>query len=61
MPSTTVTKSKGKTVYVDGIRVWEQGNRIHVASEDDHTSCRKDSDIGKFFSRFLEESSDISL
>lgn len=58
MPSTNVTKSKGKTVYVDGIRVWEERNRIHVASKGDHSSCRKDSDIGKFFSRFLVESSD---
>jgi len=56
MPTTNVTKSNGKTVYVDGIRVWEERNRIHVASVGDHTSCRKDSDIGRFFSRFLEES-----
>jgi len=55
MPKTTITKSKGKSVYVDGIRVWDQKGRIHVADEGDHTSCPKGSDIEKFFRRYVPE------
>jgi len=55
LPKTKITKSKGKAVYVDGIRVFDQKGRIHVADEDDHTSCPKGSDIEKFFRRYLTE------
>jgi len=55
VPKTTITKSSGKAVYVDGIRVFDQNGRIHVADDDDHTSCPKGSDIEKFFRRYVPE------
>jgi len=55
MPKTTVTKSSGKAVYVDGVRVFDQNGTIHVADEDSHTSCPKGSSIEKFFRRYLSE------
>jgi hypothetical protein len=57
MPDTKITKSSGKAVYVDGIRVFDQDGRIHVADKTSHTSCPKDSSIEKFFKRYLEDQS----
>ena len=55
VPKTTITKSSGKAVYVDGIRVFDQNGRIHVADEKSHTSCPKGTSIEKFFKRYLTE------
>jgi len=55
MPDTKVTKSSGKAVYVDGIRVFEDKGRIHVADKQSHTSCPQGSSIEKFFKRYLNE------
>ena len=50
-----LTKSKGKAVYVSGIRVFEQKGIIHIADEESHTTCPKGTPIEKFFKRFLEK------
>ena len=55
MPNTKVTKSSGKAVYVDGIRVFEQIGRIHVVDKKSHTSFPKGSSIEKFFKQYLKE------
>ncbi len=59
MPSPTkteVTKSSGKAVYVNGLRVFEHTDgSIHVTSTKDHTFCPKGSSIERFFRKFLDE------
>lgn len=53
---TKVEKSRGKAVYVKGLRVFEhKDGTIHVSSSKGHTYCPKGSSIEKFFRKLLEE------
>ncbi|MBN2331390.1 MAG: hypothetical protein JXC85_06250 [Candidatus Aenigmarchaeota archaeon] len=53
---TEVVESKGKAIYVKGIRVFEhKDGTIHVTSSKGHTFCPGGSSIEKFFRKLLEE------
>lgn len=53
---TKVVKSKGKAVYVKGLRVFmHKDGTIHVSSSTGHTYCPKGSSIERFFRKILEE------
>ena len=53
---TEVIKSGGKTVFVNGLRVFEHTDgTIRVASSENITYCPKGSPIEKFFKKFLEK------
>ena len=55
MPKLTIQKSKGKTLYLNGLRVFRHTDgTIHISYEGGHTVCPRESKIESFFDRILK-------
>ena len=56
MPDIKIPKDSKKVVYIDKLVVYHnKDGRIHIADESMNIICPKDSDIEKFFIRYLYE------
>jgi hypothetical protein len=56
VPDIKIPKDSKKVVYIDKLVVYHnKDGRIHIADESMNIICPKDSDIEKFFIRYLYE------
>jgi hypothetical protein len=49
-----IIESKGKTIYIRGLRVFRDKGRIHIATPYTHTFCEAGSKMEEFFDNLLK-------